>query len=105
MRESRQDEIFEDCLSALLEGRRSIADSLSLYPSLVEDLKPLLETAAHVCEELRQQPLPQAQVQEQMRQRLIAGAGAHQRDSGSALWLDRRWAFLGSAFLVILASL
>ena len=105
MRASRQDEVFEDCLSALLEGRRSIDESLSLYPGLADQLGPLLETAAHVSQDLRQQPLPQGHVREQIRRRLIARASSHQRRSASIPWLDRRWAFLGSALLVAIGSL
>ena len=40
------EEILEECLSAYLEGRRGIDESLSLYPSLADELEPLLRTAA-----------------------------------------------------------
>ncbi len=106
MRASQQDEIFEDCLSALLEGRRTVAQSLALYPGLANHLGPLLETAAGVSEDLRHQALPKTEVQEQIRQRLMASKRAPQRNSaGSVPWLDRRWAFLGSALVVVVASL
>ena len=44
----RFEEILEECLSAQFEGRRSVEESLSLYPSLVPELEPLLRTAAGV---------------------------------------------------------
>src|SRR5438093_4659337 len=106
MRASRQDEIFEDCLSALLEGRRTVAESLALYPGLANHLGPLLETAAGVSQDLRHQPLPKAEVKEQIRQRLMVGKRTPQRNSATSVpWLDGRCAFLGSALVVVVASL
>ena len=45
---NRLEEVLEECVSAYVEGRRSIAESLSLYPSLASQLKPLLTTAAEL---------------------------------------------------------
>lgn len=105
MKASRQDEIFEDCLAALLEGRRSIEDSLSLYPSLAERLGPLLETAARVSTDLKTQPLPLPEVQEEIRQRLIDVARSGRQHQAPRPWLKGRWAFLGGALVVVVTSL
>ena len=44
----RLEEILEECLSAYLDGRRSIEESLSLYPALAPDLEPLLRTVTQL---------------------------------------------------------
>jgi hypothetical protein len=44
-RAKRLEEILEECVSAHLEGRRSLEQSLSLYPALRSELEPLLRTA------------------------------------------------------------
>lgn len=73
MEARRLEEIFEECLSAHLEGRRSIEESLSLYPSLAEELEPLLRTAAEVGRGLDYSE-PSEERQEQVRQRFLAAA-------------------------------
>lgn len=44
----RLEEILEECLSAYLDGRRSIDESLSLYPAYRAELEPLLRTATSI---------------------------------------------------------
>lgn len=44
-RAKRLEEILEECVSAHLEGRRSLEQSLSLYPALRSELEPLLRAA------------------------------------------------------------
>jgi len=66
------EEIFEECLSALLEGRRSVEESLSLYPSLANELEPLLRAAAEIAPAFDSRP-PDA-VQEEARQRFLTAA-------------------------------
>lgn len=66
------EEIFEECLSALLEGRRSVEESLSLYPSLANELEPLLRAAAEIAPAFDSRP-PDA-VQEEGRQRFLTAA-------------------------------
>ncbi len=73
MRRRRLEEILEECLSAHLEGRRSIEESLSLYPSLARELEPLLRTAAEVAAELGAHQ-PRWPVLEESRQRFLAAA-------------------------------
>ncbi len=45
MRVKRLEGILEECVSAHIEGRRSLEESLSLYPGLRSELEPLLRTA------------------------------------------------------------
>lgn len=66
------EEIFEECLSALLEGRRSVEDCLSLYPSLADELEPLLRTAAEIAPAFDYRPSDA--IREEARQRFLAAA-------------------------------
>src|SRR4030065_2077889 len=52
------EDIFEECLSALLEGRRSIEESLSLYPAWRGRLEPLLRAAEEIAGGLGVSPPP-----------------------------------------------
>jgi hypothetical protein len=52
MRGRRLEEVLDECLSAHLEGRRTIEESLSLYPSLRPRLEPLLRTAAALADKV-----------------------------------------------------
>ena len=45
MRSKRLEDVFAECLTAVLEGRRSVEECLTLYPDLAEKLRPLLATA------------------------------------------------------------
>lgn len=54
----RLEEVLEECLSAYLDGRRSIEQNLSLYPSLAPELEPLLRTATRVSSTLGQYTPP-----------------------------------------------
>ena len=74
----RLEEILEECLSAHLEGRRSVEESLSLYPSLARELEPLLRTAAEMVEGLGGGQ-PRWLVLEESRQRFLAAAAARRR--------------------------
>ena len=76
------DEIFEECLSALLEGRRSVEESLSLYPSLAAELEPLLRTAAEIAPAFEYRP--PAAVQEEARQRFLVAARARRERARAA---------------------
>lgn len=78
MKASRLEEIFEECLSAYLEGRRSIEESLSLYPSLAKEVEPLLRTAAEVGQRAPYGDPPQW-LQEQVRWRFLAAAAERRR--------------------------
>ncbi len=87
------EEIFEECLSALLEGRRSIEESLSLYPSLADELEPLLRAAAEIAPAFHYDP--PAGYREEARQRFLAAAaarrGRQQAGAGDELRSWWRW--------------
>ena len=55
------EEIFDECLSALLEGRRTVEESLSLYPAWRGRLEPLLRAAEETAAAYDQTPPPFAQ--------------------------------------------
>ena len=102
------EEIFEECLSALLEGRRGIEESLSLYPAWRGRLEPLLRAAEeisagldgtpplHVKERGLQRFLDSARARRRLRQILPAQAVA------TPLW---RWASTGLAAVVVIGVL
>ena len=46
MRAGRLEQVLEESISAYQDGRRSVAESLALYPDLASRLAPLLRTAA-----------------------------------------------------------
>lgn len=71
------EEIFEECLSALLEGRRSIEDSLSLYPAWRGRLEPLLRSAQEIATAHDQPPPPYAR--ERGLQRFLEAARLRRR--------------------------
>jgi len=111
----RFEEILEECLSAQLEGRRSVEESLSLYPSLAHELEPLLRTAGKIScafEALN----PPAYLQERGRLRFLAASSERRRareiargvwgfDRTRRPWNFRQWSLLGSAVAAALALL
>src|SRR3990172_6550164 len=101
------EEIIEECLSAHLEGRRSLKQSLSLYPSMAAELEPLLRTAASVSASFRDHS-PSPYRQEVGRQRFLTAASARVRaraltstvngfDRTRNRWGIRQWGLLGAA--------
>lgn len=111
----RFEEILEECLAAHLEGRRSVEESLSLYPALAPDLEPLLRTAADVSyafEALN----PPSYIQERGRLRFVAAASERRRareiangvwgfNRSRAPWNFRHWGLLGSGIAAAAALL
>jgi hypothetical protein len=106
----RLEEVFEECVTAYLEGRRSIQDSLQLYPAFASQLAPLLQTAVQFNESLSKVD-PPAHVQERVRHRFLSDARARrqvraltrgQRSAGlfSGLWQRQRFGFAGAAAAV-----
>jgi hypothetical protein len=75
MNARRLEEIFEECVTAYLEGRRSIEQSLSLYPAFAAELAPLLRTAVRLSDGF-QKVSPPARAQERGLQRFLTGARA-----------------------------
>ena len=73
MRQRRFEEVLEECISAYLDGRRGVEDSLALYPSLARQLEPLLRAAADTADAFRDLK-PVAGAQERIRQRILRAA-------------------------------
>jgi hypothetical protein len=73
MRQRRFEEVLDECISAYLDGRRSVEDSLSLYPSIARRLEPLLRAAADTYDAF-QAFRPPLQSQERIRQRIVRAA-------------------------------
>ena len=108
MRRSEFEEIFEECLSALLEGRRSIEESLSLYPAWRGRLEPLLRAAEEIAAGLNEVPPPH--VKERGLQRFLEAARLRRRlqrilsfQAERKRWW--RWAYAGLAATVVIGVL
>jgi hypothetical protein len=102
------EEILEECLSALLEGRRSIEESLSLYPAWRGPLETLLRAAEEIAVGLDEAPPPY--VQQRGLQRFLEAARTRRRmreilppqGPGTPWW---RWASTGAAAVVVIGVL
>jgi len=68
-------EILEECIEAGIAGRRSLEESLALYPAQAEELEPLLRTALSVSDSF-QSYTPPAAVEQRIRSRFLADAAA-----------------------------
>ncbi len=108
MRRGEFEEIFEECLSALLEGRRSIEESLSLYPAWRGRLEPLLRAAEKIAAGLNEVPPPH--VRERGLQRFLEAARMRRRlqrilsfQAERKPWW--RWASAGLAATVVIGVL
>jgi hypothetical protein len=73
MRQRKFDEILEECISAYLDGRRRVEESLGLYPSLARRLGPLLRAAADTADSFRNLN-PRAGASERIRRRILRAA-------------------------------
>jgi hypothetical protein len=115
MNARRLDEAFEECVTAYLERRRSIEESLSLYPAFAAELAPLLRTAVRLSDSF-QKISPPARVQERGLQRFLADARARSRlrelTEGSrrqswltGFWGQHRLAFAGAAAVVAVLAI
>src|SRR5213593_4149977 len=78
MQARRLDEVLNECLSAYLEDRRSVDESLSLYPALRHEREPLLWTAVEVADTFNQSSPPD-HVEERGRQEFLTSASVRQR--------------------------
>src|SRR3972149_11359888 len=105
MSANRLDGVLEECVSASLEGRRSVEDSLSLYPSLASELAPLLRTGVSVADSF-QRYSPPSYVRINVRQRFLAEAATRSRARAltqrlsaprAVSWQRRHWGFLATA--------
>jgi hypothetical protein len=102
--------VLDECLSAYLDGRRSIDESLSLYPSLRPQLEPLLRTAVDLAESLQAES-PPPYIVERGRQRFLESAANRRRAYEltrdiplsrlmSRAWGRAQWAVAAGAFAV-----
>jgi len=102
------EEILEECLSALLEGRRGVEESLSLYPAWRGRLEPLLRAAEEIAAAFDQSP--PAYARERGLQRFLEAARIRRRlreifspqSMGVPWW---RWAPAGLAAVIVIAAL
>jgi hypothetical protein len=78
MKVSRLEEVLEECLSAYLDGRRTIEESLSLYPDVRRELEPLLRTAVELAEAYAD-PRPPPGRLERGRQEFLNSASVRRR--------------------------
>jgi len=108
MRRGQFEDIFEECLSALLEGRRSIEESLSLYPAWRGRLEPLLRAAEEVAGGLDASPPPHTR--ERGLHRFLDSARARRRlrqilppQAVATPWY--RWASTGLAAVIAIGVL
>lgn len=115
MNEKRLEQVFEECVTAYLEGRRSIPESLQLYPAFAPELAPLLQTAIQLNESFSKVN-PPAHVQERIRHRFLADARARRHiralkrhgSTGlfSGFWQRQRFGFAaasGAVAVLVLA--
>lgn len=100
------EEILEECLSALLEGRRSIEESLSLYPAWRGYLEPLLRSAQRISEDLDQAPSPYAK--QRALERFLEAARVRRRFRQQVpvrrSWPWWRWAPAGLAAVLAIGA-
>ena len=103
MRRRRLEDIVEECLSAYLEGQRSVEESLSLYPGFAEELEPLLRTAAEVARGTHYCGPPE-EVQEQAYGRFLTAAQGRERKP-TARPESWRWGLAAAAASVVIVAL
>lgn len=107
MKARRLEEVLNECLSACIERRRTIEESLSLYPALRPDLEPLLRTAAelpdkfstpapHLLERGRARFLESAQIRRRARD-LTRDIATTRRMAN--VWGRTQWGLLAAAFV------
>src|SRR5688572_16179005 len=78
MKARRLEEVLDECLSAYLDGRRTVEQSLSLYPDLRPQLEPLLRTAIELTNRFGQSA-PAPHIVERGRQRFLESADIWRR--------------------------
>ena len=106
MKARRLEEVLDECLSACLEGRRTIEETLSLYPALRSDLEPLLRTAVELADKLGTPSPPQL---ERTRDRFLERAQIRRRARDltrdipimrrmANVWGRTQWGLIAAAF-------
>jgi hypothetical protein len=110
----RLEEILEECLSAYLDGRRSVEESLSLYPFYASELEPMLRTATGISYALNSYS-PPLHVQQRGLQRFLSDArarrnlkalkvGSVQPSRFAITWQKYRLGFAGAAMAVVILA-
>jgi hypothetical protein len=110
----RLEEILEECLSAYLDGRRSVEESLSLYPFYASELEPMLRTATGINYTLNSYS-PPAHVQQRGLHRFLSDArarrnlralkvGSAQPSRFAITWQKYRLGFAGAAMAVLILT-
>ena len=111
MKVRRLEEVLDECLAAYLEGRRSIDESLSLYPALRPRLEPLLRTAAELADKLGN-TTPAAHLVQRGRERFLESAQIRRRAREltrdipitrrmANVWGRTQWGFLAAGFATL----
>lgn len=77
MGRAKFEDILAESLAAVLEGRRSVEECLSLYPAWRDRLEPLLRTALELASSFQDQP--PAQTQERHLERFLEAARVRRR--------------------------
>jgi hypothetical protein len=105
MKASRLEEVLDECLSAYLDGRRTVEESLSLYPDLRDDLEPLLRTAVALAGALSE-PQPSSYRRERGLEEFLNSASVRRRarELTKDLNISRRLAAVGGPRLGLIAG-
>ncbi len=115
MKARRLEEALDESLSAYLDGRRTIEESLSLYPALRDQLEPLLKTVCDIARSFDESS-PPAYLQERVRHRFLSSASIRRRARAITKnrgfshpragpgWRRRRWAILAIAFIAAITA-
>ncbi len=110
----RLEEILEECLSAYLDGRRSVEESLRLYPTYAPELEPILRTATSINTTLNSYS-PPAHVQERGLHRFLSDARARRNMASlsvgvqapsrlSVFWQKYRLGFAGAGMAILIVA-
>ena len=111
MKARRLEEVLDECLAAYLDGRRTIEESLSLYPALRPRLEPLLRTAAALADKLGN-TTPASHLLERGRERFLESAQIRRRAREltrdipithrmANVWGRTQWGFLAGGFAIL----
>lgn len=118
MKARRLEEVLDECLSAYLAGRRTVEESLSLYPDLRSRLEPLLRTATELADKFGN-TTPAPHLVDRGRERFLESAQIRRRARDltrdipitrrmANVWGRAQWGLLSAAivglFLVVAFS-
>jgi hypothetical protein len=89
MRVKRLEDILEECIDAGVEGRRTVEQSLSLYPADAAELEPLLRAALQISDQF-QAYAPAPTLQQRGLHRFLAAANDRRRVRQLTSSIERR---------------